>query len=84
MTIEINGKGFPTSDTMYWYFLSFPGENKFWTIFFCINLVIMLVIMYYAICISHYASLGTHFKLSSSDSLWVEPLMYRLAQVVKY
>ena len=46
---------------------------------FCINLDIMLVIMHYALFISHYDGFGTHFKLSNfwvvSDSLWVEPLI---------
>ena len=46
---------------------------------FCINLDIMLVIMHYALFISHYAGFGTHSKLSNfwvaSDSLWVEPLI---------
>ena len=45
--------------------------------FVCINLVITPVIMHYALSISHYASFGTHSKLSNfwvaSDSLWVEP-----------
>ena len=40
---------------------------------FCINIDIMLVIMHYAICISHYAGFRTHSKLShfwvASDSL---------------
>ena len=48
-------------------------------IFFCINLVIMLVIMHNTSCISHYASFGKHSKLSNcwvtSDSLWVEHLL---------
>ena len=39
----------------------------------------MLVIMDYTLCINHYASFGTHSKLSNfwvtSDSLWVEPLL---------
>ena len=30
---------------------------------FCINLDIMLVIMHYALFISHYANFGTHSKL---------------------
>ena len=38
----------------------------------------MMVIMHYALFISHYAGFGTHSKLSNfwvaSDSLWVEPL----------
>ena len=42
----------------------------------------MLVIMHCTLCISHYASFGTHSKLSNfwvtSDSLWVEPLLYRI------
>ena len=47
--------------------------------FFCINLDIRLVIMHYALFISHYAGFGTHSKLSNfwvaSDSLRVEPLV---------
>ena len=46
---------------------------------FCINLVIMLVIMQYTLCISHYASFRTHSKLFNfwvtSDSFGVEPLL---------
>ena len=39
----------------------------------------MLVIMHFALFISHYAGFGTHSKLSNfwvaSDSPWVEPLI---------
>ena len=47
--------------------------------FFCKNLDIMLVIMNYALFISHYAGFRTHSKLSNfwvaSDSFWLEPLL---------
>ena len=83
LTIEINGKGFRAFDTMYWYFLSFSGENRCWTHFFCINFDIMLVSMHFAFFISHYAGFGTRSKLSkfwvASDSLWVEPLIRLLS-----
>ena len=55
---------------------------------FCINLVIMLVIMHYALCISHYAGFGTHSELSNfwvaCDSLWVEPLVMSSIMSSKY
>ena len=39
----------------------------------------MIVTMHYALCISHYASFGKHFKLFNfwvaSDSFCVEPLL---------
>ena len=41
----------------------------------------MLVIMHYALFISHYAGFGTHSKLSNfwlASALWVEPLLERL------
>ena len=41
----------------------------------------MLIIMHYALFISHYAGFGTQSKLSNfwvtGDSLWVEPLLTR-------
>ena len=81
LTIKINGKWFPISDTMYWYFISFSGENGSWTNFFCINLVIMLAVMRFAWCISHYAGFKTHSKLSNSwvasNSLCVELLIWK-------
>ena len=77
LTTEINGKGFLTFDTMYWYFPSFSGENGCWTHFlykFCHH-----AWHYYTLYISHSASFGIHFKLSNfwvtSDSLLVEPLV---------
>ena len=41
--------------------------------FFCINLDIMLVIMHYALFISHYAGFETHSKLSN---FWVFCLQF--------
>ena len=44
----------------------------------------MMVIMHYALFISHYAGFGTHSKFSNfwvaSDSLWVETLLWSIGQ----
>ena len=75
MTIAINGKGFPSFDTMYWCFHSFDGENGCWTYFFVSILSVCL-----SLCIIHYALviklvLENIPNWVASDSLWVEPLL---------
>ena len=71
-------ENFPTSDTIYFYLLFSFDDIGCWPTFLY-KYVIILVIMHYSLCISHYAGCGTQSKVSNtwvaSDSLWLEPLL---------